>query len=370
MKEVVIVLDNLRIGGFQRLALDQAYAFSESGQKVSLLVLEQISTLQEGSFATIEKDLLRNFEINIVWLGNKIKKQTLVLNKTMRLLSPNSILISHSLRATAIIGLSKSIFRYEIALHTTIHQLPTLSSTRQRFQRFFYAQLTDYLFAYSSAVRADWVARTQSNIIFKKMLFRKPIHVLRNGIYLNRLPNPISVNAAGKSKRLIFLGRNTGWKGIDTFIRIAAMEELSGFQVLIMVPSAGSVAADSIPEKMKNRVSIVAGKSIASFEPSGGDVHLYPANYGADAKFVESVSLNCLELACLGVPTLLTRSGLSTWPELSNVGIFYETDWTDLRQIAHEIISISDNAVTKDEVSWLKSVIDIQNQIGKYLGMP
>jgi hypothetical protein len=56
-------------------------------------------------------------------------------------------------------------------------------------------------------------------------------------------------------------------------------------------------------------------KSFRDYKPSYGDVHLYPANYGTSAKFIESISINCLEMASVGIPSFITRGGLLTWPE-------------------------------------------------------
>ena len=39
-KKIVIVLDNLKLGGIQRLALDEAYCFQDQGFEVFLLVGE------------------------------------------------------------------------------------------------------------------------------------------------------------------------------------------------------------------------------------------------------------------------------------------------------------------------------------------
>jgi hypothetical protein len=96
-------------------------------------------------------------------------------------------------------------------------------------------------------------------------------------------------------------------------------------------------------------------------------VHLYPANYGPGARFVESVSLNCLELACLGVPTVLTKGGLGTWPDLSELSIFFETDWEDSGLVANQILAVSKKTYSKSEIEKMAGYIDIQNQISNLL---
>ena len=41
MNHALICVDNLRVGGYQRLALDEAYALSDRGYIVSIFVLEE-----------------------------------------------------------------------------------------------------------------------------------------------------------------------------------------------------------------------------------------------------------------------------------------------------------------------------------------
>ena len=88
---------------------------------------------------------------------------------------------------------------------------------------------------------------------------------------------------------------------------------------------------------------------------------------GNTAKFVESVSLNCLELACLGIPTLLTKEGLGTWPDLARFKIFLETDWLDFGTVADQVLRVSQRHFTKEEIAEITSIIDIKNQVEKLL---
>ena len=139
--------------------------------------------------------------------------------------------------------------------------------------------------------------------------------------------------------------------------------------MLFMIPDQKDLGIQELPLEVRNRIQVVAGKPISSYIPRHGDVHLYPANYGPDAKFVESVSLNCLELACLGVPTILTKNGLGTWPDLANASIFYQTDWIDHALIAKEILRVSQVEFSDLEIQKLAEIIYIQNQISNLLSL-
>jgi hypothetical protein len=190
---------------------------------------------------------------------------------------------------------------------------------------------------------------------------------MRNGIYLRRLPKLSQNLRATQSPRLIYLGRNTSWKGVSTFFEIAKQPELKKFDLLFMVPSVEDVDLSSLDQDVKERVTVVAGKTMAAYQPRLGDVHLYPANYGESAKYIESVSLNCLELACVGVPTLLTKNGLGTWPDLAGFSIFHETDWKDHCEIAAQILEISEMVFEDVVARELSSKINIQNQLSKLI---
>ncbi len=366
MKSAFIVIDNLRIGGFQRLALDQAYCLSERGYRVNLLVLTDESKISESNFILIEQPILSKLNVQIGWVGNNRVSQLIALRKILVFAQKDFLLISHSLRATTLLRVSRLFMKNKPTIITTIHQLPTLSHKRQRFQRFFYAQFTDLLYAYSCAVQSDWKSQTQSNIIFRKLLFLKEIKVLRNGIYLPRLPNPSCQDKLNAPPRLIFLGRNTAWKGLETFFQIVSQPKLSDFEILFLVPFGDAIQLESLPDYVRNKVTIISGKTIASYKPRVGDVHIYPANYGAAAHFIESVSLNCLELASLGIPTLLTRSGLGTWPDLEEFGIFQETDWKSMDLIVEQVLTLTKKVYSPTEIDLIRQLIDINNQIDLY----
>jgi hypothetical protein len=366
VKSALIVVDNLRIGGFQRLALDQAYCLSERGFEVNLVVMTNELNISESNFVLIEQSIISKLKVKITWIKNERLPQLIALRKILRLAPEDCLLISHSLRATTLLRFCRLSLKKKPTIITTIHQLPTLSHKKQRFQRFLYAQFTDILFAYSRAVQSDWVSQTQTNYIFKKLIFRKEIRLLRNGVYIPRLPSFSSTNEQKQFPRLIFLGRNTAWKGLSTFFQIISRTELAHFHVLFLVPSKDAVDIESLPESVRKRVNVISGKTVASYNPLKGDVHVYPANYGEAAQYVESVSLNCLELASLGIPTLLTKWGLDTWPDLEEFGIFQETDWSDMDDLVEKVLKLSSVEYSSDQIESMRRIIDLNNQIDVY----
>ena len=367
MPSVLLIVDNMRIGGFQRLALDQAYMLGSQSYKVTICVLDSVPESSTPSFMHTEQNLISSSDIEIIFVGNGLFDQIAGLRRVTGKFPNPKLLLSHSLRATLLMSLLRPRFCKRYKLITAIHQLPTMSAPKQRLKRFIYAQLSFKIVGYSEAVKSDWDERVSKSWMLRNVIARKPISVVRNGIFLPRLPvleNSIELNMV---PRLIYLGRNTSWKGVSTFIEVASQPSLANFELLFMVPHSQDVDISTLPTQLRNRTSVVAGRSIAAYVPRHGDVHLYPANYGNTAKFVESVSLNCLELACLGIPTLLTKEGLGTWPDLARFKIFLETDWLDFGAVADQVLRVSQRHFTKEEIAEITSIIDIKNQVEKLL---
>jgi glycosyltransferase involved in cell wall biosynthesis len=274
------------------------------------------------------------------------------------------LVVSHSLRATVVIRVCKILSRNGFPFITTIHQLPSLSAALQRTRRLIYAQLSPLLTAYSTAVKSDWDSRVSESFMFRKLL-NKEISVLRNGIYLNRLPAYQNAPEFSASKRLVYLGRNTGWKGIETLLRYATLESLQDFNILLMLPEIDLSWESELREKFGGRISISVGKTLSSYIPQVGDVHFYAAQYGPNAKFIESISLNCLEMAAIGVPSVVTRGGLGTWPELAEENVFVECDWKDVIATSNKIRQASNLKFTSLTISNIRELVNIRNNVKK-----
>jgi glycosyltransferase involved in cell wall biosynthesis len=224
------------------------------------------------------------------------------------------------------------------------------------------------LFFFSDSAVCDWNFRRKKNIFIKLISFRRKAFICRNGVYLPRLPD-ISKNSAAdnsKIKRLVFVGRVTTWKGLDTFFNIASHPLLSRLEILVVVPSVPSNYLESLDTLVKNRVRFIIGKSISKVNFRLGDLLIYPTNYGDKSLFVEGISINVLEMACLGVPSVITKDGNLTWPELKEKKIIYEVDWSEIDAIANLIIKHI-KVPNESSVRFCRSVIDISHNVGKHL---
>jgi len=364
MKTVFIVVQNLKIGGFQRVALDEAYAFSSKGFRVVLVVLEQLEKDYAKSFYIREIDLIEKFEIQLSVVSGNRRQQLISFRSLIRNSDFNQYYISHNLRASVLIRLASIISARKVQIYTVIHQIPSLSDRIQRFKRFLYARSSNKLFIFSAAALEDWNKRINSNR-FLKMLYRsKNIELLRNGVFFGRINiEPTFVTASQtRELRMIFIGRPTFWKGIGTVLALAKTEQLSNSKVVLYLPYANDTLFQNLPDSLTSRLEIVIGKTFKDYVPRLGDVHLYPADYGS-SEFVESISINCLEMAAVGVPSCVTKGGLATWPEFSNNEIVKEIEWANLSEAAQIILNCSQIQFSDLELEKVRDFISIKNHI-------
>jgi len=353
---VIVAVENLRIGGYQRLALDQVYHLSDIAQNTLLLLVDrEVPGLR--TFEETEKNLIDSKNFQIRRMSGKRVSDLFEIRKFLRLQNVKVLIVSHSLRSTVLFALARVGLRKEIMINSTIHQLPSLSKFVQRMKRFIYAQFGDHIYAYSDAVRKDWLNRYSN--------FGKPISLLRNGIYIDRL-NIFERKAEAKPPRLIYLGRNTSWKGIDIYFKLFNLPIFSNYEGLMMIAKSSLEIESAAQEHGIGRIKIVEGANLSDFKARENDLHVYPSQYGDTAEYTESISLNCLEMALLGIPSLVTPSNEDTWPELTNAGVFIAADWKHIEEKQDAVMKKISN-IKEIEKAEVVGLISISNNVNRHL---
>lgn len=369
MLHALIFVDNLRIGGFQRLALDEAYWLSDNRFKVTLICLENPEVNQDLKYLSeIESNLIKLKDISLIYCPRGFPPLFKLFLPLMRNQSETPLVICHSLRSTLVLKIIKSLkMTQKFTINTKIHQIPSLTDGKQRLKRFVYAQFADNLFGFSIAVSSTWTHQF-GNSISGLIKHTKRIGLLRNGIYISRLPRLDDVSAANQVRpRLIFLGRITFWKGLNVIEDLASKESLKDFDFLLIVPSFIESDLAYLRGTLGDRLHLIVGKSINELKFIQGDVHLYPANYGDNARLIEGVSLNCLEMACIGIPSVITSNGQGTWTEPVFDQIFFPVKWENLDSVSTQIKVASNTHLKAHEIKIIERIVDIENEIRKLL---
>ncbi len=361
---VLIICDTARIGGVERLALDQAYELSKTSKesKATILVLNSPPTHMDASFIRNENELIKKLKIDIFYAPGSKLKQFCVLKNLLRDYNYNYV-FTCSMRAGMLSWLVRIIYRFKFTIFNTIQQLPSLTSPNQHLKRAFYSQFSDRLFICCDAALKDWEYKRQKSLLIKFISRRRRVELCRNGIYLPRLPPAKSLDRFKDAKRFVYIGRLTAWKGLETFLKVAQLNEFKKIEVLLVTPTDPSSYLVNLENSLRSRIKTVVGKSISEIIFKEGDVHLYPANYG-DNTFVEGISLNVLEMACLGIPSLVTKNGCATWPELHDLGFVYEVDWSKINEIVQIISRIS---IQSKNITQVRSIVNIKNSLNKML---
>lgn len=363
--KIILICESLRIGGIERLTLDQSYQLNSLGIENEIILIGKVSKNNVPTFTTNESELIEKKAVKITEIPGKRINQ---INKLRKILhnQHDVLIISHSLRGSVLVWLIRLFTRQDFRIFTTIHQLSSLSAPVQRLKRYFYSQFTDLLFFFSVAAINDWIYN--QNFFVRTIANRKNLTLLRNGVYLPRILDNNSIIRSNKHEknRLIFIGRLTTWKGLEIFLNLSKIELLDKYNFLLVTPTDPIELFSDFDSQLLSRFNFEIGKSISQIEFKSGDIHVYPANYGGNNKFIEAISINVLEMACLGIPSLVTIGGSNTWPELLELGIIAEVNWSNLLEVAECIKKLSDSNEFK-KINECLELIDIRNNIDTIL---
>jgi glycosyltransferase involved in cell wall biosynthesis len=365
VRNVGIIVDDFKIGGIQRIALDQAYALNESGICGTVIVLGSKPSENVPSFLYTEKQLIENLDLKFMFFDGSKYGQFKKLHRHLKRTKPE-LLICYSLRGTVLSFFCKRIVNVKPKIVTIIEQLLSMSAPIQRIRRIFYSQFTDVLFAYSVAVKKDWDSRRKQNLFVWLISSRKDISVCRNGVYLPRIGfnRDAFVENSSEVKRLLFVNRLTAWKGLPIAIKIIEAREFSTSTLLLVTPEDPDKYLIDVRPEVRKRISSIVGKSVSQIEFNPGDLHIYPATYGAKSRFIEAISINVLEMACFGVKSFVTKNGVDTWPELVKHGMIHEVDWENLSSTLKTIRDESASAKVLD-IDYARDLIDVNNNINQ-----
>jgi len=365
-KKILLFLDNLRVGGIQRLALDEAYCLSSRGYEVEIILLEKVRELDD--MREIDADFFNKHRIKVTTVTGsnyqKIKGIALILKR-----SSATKVISHSSKGIALLRISSFLIFREIEILGYIHQLITLSDNIQRLKRIVFFSLASELRASSKQFVLELEMLFEKRQ-YLKLILRKKIKFDRMGVFVERIiaqDNQSPINVANQKTSLIFMSRVAIWKGFGRYLSIA--RELRGEFNYIAITSRFHNDVFEVEQACSEiGVQLMYGTNVARANRGYRSIHLYPADYGNKINFPQNLGLNVLESMALGIPSLISHEELWSWPELEKSKLIWMTDWSvpDVKAKIDEIVKMPNSAFL-EEAKALEHVFSIEEHIERII---
>ena len=133
----VIVAENLRIGGVQRLLMDETYQFLEWNDKPEIVSLTP--KLQGDHLPDLDQEYQLSKKLKIAYLNSNKFEQIKYFHGLLRKKEAPRVFITHSTTGAALIRISSLLAFKKVLIILQIHQLISLSDKNQRMKRIFYS---------------------------------------------------------------------------------------------------------------------------------------------------------------------------------------------------------------------------------------
>jgi hypothetical protein len=328
--QIYIVVDDLRVGGVQRLALDEAYALVDQKRRVTIISLNDQRV--GDSILKIDgtdRGKLRNLGINVIYLPGK--KYFSKIKEIVNVIKKNEInsVVCHSVTAIVMFRAASFIALRRLTLNLWIHQLITLSAPVQRTKRLLYSILASRIFFSSHQFKLEWESQMLDKII-RLLLFKSDSKriVSRLGVYVPRVLNEgMKINCSASNSHLIFASRLSAWKGVNTFLSIS--KSTADSHSVLMSVNLESISKLHQFGKNSQTEHLIDCKPPSFVSNVSKPVHIYPTDYGPNSSNPQAIGLNVIEFACIGIPSLVSREGFTTYPELYDAGLVLAVDWNN-----------------------------------------
>ncbi len=211
----VIVAENLRIGGVQRLLIDEAYQFLAWDSNPHIISLS--AKLSEDHLPDLDQEYPPSSKLNITYLNAAKAVQIKYFYKLMREKDAPRVFITHSTTGAALLRICSLLTFKKALIILQIHQLISLSDEKQQLKRFLYSMCANHVLFSSNQFLLEWELKIRKRK-FLKLFYRKSLRFDRMGVYLPRLASPNFTRqqlCKTDVPHLIFLSRVTSWKGFE-----------------------------------------------------------------------------------------------------------------------------------------------------------
>lgn len=360
---IFLAVDDLRVGGIQRLVMDEAYALSAEGYAVQIITFgskrENDSIIQVDGITT---EIL--FEKSILVLNFPSEK--IAKLKALRFLIINSkieSIICHSPSASFWFRFASITCFRRIKISLWIHQVLTLSDRVQALKRVILSATANKIYFSAVQFKLEWERNIVDKII-SKVRAKQHRGVDRLGIYLPRvLQNTGGIICDPKIIHLIYASRLTPWKGLEEFNKI--IERNSENHSVKLTVNLNDDLTPSRKKVIPQKDHVVLCKAPNTLKNLKKSVHLYPTHYGNKVKYPQSIGLNVMEFAVLGIPSLISHEIVTTYPEILDSILVRCVDWHDEKLVDYLISALANLTETERKVAAreIQKVCSIQNHL-------
>jgi glycosyltransferase involved in cell wall biosynthesis len=322
-----IVIENLRVGGIQRLALDECYGLISKGIPVELITLSPRingDDIIELDGSNIEK---LNFSLTQI-TASRIGK-IITLRQILSRDKSDFTIVSHSASAVLLLRIAFPFGRKTKPL-LYVHQLISMSGKFQALKRILYFSLSRKILVSSFQFSLDLKAYLRKNRMLG-LLFKLETEFDRMGIFLPRLlanpPHQKHFDCDPEIPHLLSVSRITSWKGIETFIEIGQHKGLTDFHSVVLSTSTGRRDILNPDTEKLNRLHYFENLGVANMPRGLNYIHIYAAKYPDKVMFPQCIGMNVLECLALGIPSLISEENFESWPELRNNPLVLTSNW-------------------------------------------
>jgi len=333
----IFIADNLRVGGIQRLLLDESYWLIEKDMSITIATLSK--SIEFDDIIEIDKNFPLTRELDIRFAGESKFEQIRFVARLVKSYAGPVTIVSHSTSGAFIGRLGSLLSLRNVKVSLYIHQVLTLSDREQRIKRLAQSLFAHNVYVSSMQFKLSWDEHVAKSKIWS-LIFRKKINFDRMGVYLPRLMwsgwEKISP-CATSVPHLIFMSRVTAWKGMTEFLRICENNISNGLHAIVVTTRNAGEAMLGSGNFVNQNHHLVSESGATTFNWPKGSVHIYPTNYGAETKYPQSIGINVLEFLALGIPSMISKEGFESWPELSESLLVCVCDWKSNTDINNHI---------------------------------
>jgi len=370
-RSFVIVAENLRIGGVQRLLIDESYQFLAWDSNPQIVSLAP--KMPGDHLPDLDEEFKPSKKLNITYLSANKARQISYFYKLMRKKESSRVFITHSTTGAALLRISAILALKRIIIILQIHQLITLSDKRQQSKRILYSMCANYVLFSSNQFLLEWKLLINKKK-YSKLVYRKRLKFDRMGVYLPRLSSSdFEKKQLCKTDvpHLIFLSRVTSWKGFEKFKSLTIQYSSSEIHTLAMTASNYRKDIFHPDDFNTDQSHVIFNSSVTSLQLNVGSVHLYPSDYGPNIKHPQSIGMNVLEMISQGIPSLISKEGFESWPELQETELVKVVDWNNTEEVLSTIESSRklSSQRRREEFEKLSEAISIENHCRRLVNL-